>query len=120
MGEMSVMTKQYKSHTHRTKLMTDIQAGMTSNMLKFNPVDDESPDDLTRAFLTRLPPDDCSPGDFIPCLYIITHEDDGTEVVYSMPWPILAQDDVYLCDDVVKLLEREEAILPKQIQNIIE
>ena len=119
-GRKTLATISNIEYISATDAIVPIEQPLWRIEYKFNPVDDESPDDLTRAFLTRLPPDDCSPGDFIPCLYIITHEDDGTEVVYSMPWPILAQDDVYLCDDVVKLLEREEAILPKQIQNIIE
>ena len=69
---------------------------------KFNPADDESSDDLVRFFYTRRDPEDLKPGDLIPCIYIIGNDELG-EYVYSMPWPILKFDDIYLSYDAMKL-----------------
>ena len=69
----------------------------------FNPVDDSSDEDLLRYFYTRREPTDLKPGDLIPCIYIIANDDRG-EYVYSMPWPVLEFDDVYLSGDICKLV----------------
>ena len=69
----------------------------------FNPVDDSSEEDLLRYFYTRREPTDLKPGDLIPCIYIIANDDKG-EYVYSMPWPVLEFDDVYLSGDICKLV----------------
>ncbi len=69
----------------------------------FNPVDDSSDEDLLRYFYTRREPTDLKPGDLIPCIYIIANDDKG-EYVYSMPWPVLEFDDVYLSGDICKLV----------------
>ncbi len=69
---------------------------------KFNPADDESSDDLNRYFYTRREPEDLKPGDLIPCIYIIGNDEIG-EYVYSIPWPILKFDDIYLSYDAKKL-----------------
>ena len=69
----------------------------------FNPVDDSSEEDLLRYFYTRREPTDLKPGDLIPCIYIIANDEKG-EYVYSMPWPVLEFDDVYLSGDICKLV----------------
>ena len=69
----------------------------------FNPVDDSSDEDLLRYFYTRREPTDLKPGDLIPCIYIIANDEKG-EYVYSMPWPVLEFDDVYLSGDICKLV----------------
>lgn len=85
----------------------------------FNPVDDESPDDLRRSFYTRLPVDDLAIGDPLPCLYIIVRNDDSSESVFSTPWPLLEQDDIYLVDDVAALLSRDTPIREDQIKKAL-
>ena len=85
---------------------------------KYNPPDDESPDDITGEFYTRLPLEDTAVGDFVPCIYIIVREDDGSESVFSSPWPILEQDDIYLVKDVERLLCREIPVRPDQILDV--
>lgn len=84
----------------------------------FNPVDDSSPDDLTRTFCTRVPPDDLKCGDLIPCLYVIGKTEDGEEYVYSTPWPILALDDIYCVADICKLMMRNDVLTARHIKNI--
>lgn len=69
----------------------------------FNPVDDSSEEDLLRYFYTRREPTDLKPRDLIPCIYIIANDEKG-EYVYSMPWPVLEFDDVYLSGDICKLV----------------
>lgn len=69
----------------------------------FNPVDDSSEEDLLRYFYTRREPTDLKLGDLIPCIYIIANDEKG-EYVYSMPWPVLEFDDVYLSGDICKLV----------------
>ncbi len=101
------------------KVYASIEQPLWRISYKFNPVDDESPEDLERSFYTRLPPDDLQVGDFIPCLYIIAREDGETEYVYSIPWPVLSQDDIYLCGDAAKLLSRDKPLAQNHIQNII-
>ena len=76
----------------------------------FNPVDDSSDEDLLRYFYTRREPTDLKPGDLIPCIYIIANDDRG-EYVYSMPWPVLEFDDVYLSGDICKLVTSSNRIV---------
>ena len=71
---------------------------------KFNPVDDASEEDLERFFYTRRRPSDLKVGDLIPCLYLIQSKGSSYERVYSIPWPILKYDDIYLSGDVAELL----------------
>lgn len=82
----------------------------------FNPVDDSSDDDLVRYFYTRRRPDDLKPGDLIPCLYIITCTVMDGEYVYSIPWPILEQDDVYLSGDFLKARKYEHLFVASDIK----
>ena len=82
----------------------------------FNPVDDSSDDDLVRYFYTRRRPDDLKPGDLIPCLYLITCTAMDDEYVYSIPWPILEQDDVYLSGDFLKALKYEHLFVASDIK----
>ena len=69
----------------------------------FNPVDDASDFDLIRYFYTRRKPSDLKVGDLIPCIYIIGWGLGRDEYVYSMPWPLLEQDDIYLSGDVNRM-----------------
>ncbi len=82
----------------------------------FNPVDDSSDDDLVRYFYTRRRPDDLKPGDLIPCLYLITCTVMDGEYVYSIPWPILEQDDVYLSGDFLKARKYEHLFVASDIK----
>ena len=82
----------------------------------FNPVDDSTDDDLVRYFYTRRRPDDLKPGDLIPCLYLITCTVMDGEYVYSIPWPILEQDDVYLSGDFLKARKYEHLFVASDIK----
>lgn len=84
----------------------------------FNPIDDSSELDLERGFYTHVPPDDLKVGDLIPALYMIACDDNHEEYVFSMPWPVLNGDEIYMSDDVEKLFVMNTVLTKDDILHV--
>ena len=76
----------------QTARIVQVKAPLFRIEYRFNPGNDENPEDLTHAVYTRTPPEDhYRVGDALPILYLVefSHQNGRkTSTVYSTPFPL--------------------------------